>query len=300
MELPGEERQRRVFFSWQSDTPKKANRTVIETAIERAAKAAGAVWAASDRPKVTTRVETASSDVLGARQLAEVIFARIRSADAFVADVSLVVRKGRRLMPNPNVLVETGYALHALSDARIVLVANTALGAVEALPFDLRGRLVLTYSMRPADEPARARDELTKKLSRILTTILSLPRTTQDVRVDVGVFDLVSLDTGSRESMFVVTVRNFSDFPLRLVTLSYEYEPNDGFICAEHAGLLSTPIPARDSRTFPIRIAAIRQERKVLRVVVRDSLSREFASEPGAVQSALRAKDAQAARVGSR
>jgi hypothetical protein len=294
MDRPGEERERRVFFSWQSDTPAKANRTVIETAIERAAKAAGATWAGSDRP--IAKVETASSDVIGARQIAEVIFERIRTADAFIADVSLVVRRGRRLMPNPNVLVETGYALHALSDARIVLVANTALGAVEDLPFDLRGRLALTYSMKPADAPAVSRDELTKKLTGILKTILSLPRTSQDVRVDVGVFNLVSLDTKSSESMFVVTVRNFSDFPVRLVTLSYEYEGSDGgFIYPQHAPLLATPIPARDSRTFAIAIAALRQEQRVFRVVVKDSLNREFSSEPGAVQSALQSKDGQPA-----
>lgn len=282
-----EERERRVFFSWQSDTPAKANRTVIEAALDRAAKTVGAAWTPSDRP--VTKIETASSDVVGARQIADVLLERIRSADVFVADASLVVRKGPRVMPNPNVLVETGYALHALGDARIVLVVNTALGAVEKLPFDLRGRLALTYSMKPTDAPAAARDNLTRAFTRVLTPILTLPRTTQDVRVDVGVFDALSLDTTSRESMFIVTVRNFSEFPLHLVSLSYEYEgAGGGFLYGQHGPLLATPIPARDSRTFLMPEAAVRRERKVGRVVVKDSLDREFSSQPGAVETALR------------
>lgn len=295
---PGEERERRIFFSWQSDTPSKTNRTIIETALARAAKAAGATWAPSDRP--AAKIETAASDVVGARQLADVIFERIRSADAFVADVSLVVQHGKRLMPNPNVLIETGYALHALSDARIVLIANTAFGRLEALPFDLRGRLALAYSMKPEEEPAGAREKLTKDLTGIMHTVLSLPRATQDVRLDVGVYrrNLVPHGRVRIESLgeeLITTVRNFSDFPLRLVSFAYEYEEGGfGSFPHHHAPLLAGTIPARDSRQFPLPLSALAEIRKtVRRAVATDSLGRVFASPPGAIAAALRNRNGQ-------
>jgi hypothetical protein len=44
--------------------------------------------------------------------------------------------KNRRRTPNPNVLVELGYALKALGDERVIVVVNTAFGKEELLPFD--------------------------------------------------------------------------------------------------------------------------------------------------------------------
>ena len=290
MASPDEERERRVFFSWQSDTPAKTNRTVIEAALAKACTDQHAQLSPSDRPEKPAKVQSASSGVVGARQIADVIFERIRTADVFVADVSLVVRCGKRLMPNPNVLVETGYALHALTDARIVLVLNTELGRVEDLPFDLRGRLAMPYALTKDQAPAEARTALTKAFAGILPRILSLPRTTQDVRVEVGVFDLVPVNNPkARKPMLVTTVRNFSDFPVRLVTLSYEYAGDGGFVVPGQQHEIAPPIPARDSRTFNVPISVVADE-KVVRVSVKDSLGRTFASDPGAVEAALQAR----------
>lgn len=47
-----------------------------------------------------------------------------------------------RATPNPNVLVELGYAAHSLGWDRIIVVVNTAHGAIEELPFDFRARIV--------------------------------------------------------------------------------------------------------------------------------------------------------------
>ena len=125
--------------------------------------------------------------------------------------------------------VETGYAL----TTRWVIRPHRARG--QHRPWRCR-----KTSLRPPRTPradvldeANRRvccrpDNLTRAFTRVLTPILTLPRTTQDVRVDVGVFDALSLDTTSRESMFIVTVRNFSEFPLHLVSLSYEYEGGGG------------------------------------------------------------------------
>lgn len=56
-----------------------------------------------------------------------------------VADATIVARtdEGDGLI-NSNVAIELGYALHACTDERVVLVFNKKYGKYEDLPFDLR------------------------------------------------------------------------------------------------------------------------------------------------------------------
>ncbi len=53
-------------------------------------------------------------------------------------------------MPNPNVLLEYGFALHVLSDTFLIAIMNTAYGAPENLPFDMgHRRHPLKYDFPP-------------------------------------------------------------------------------------------------------------------------------------------------------
>lgn len=79
---------------------------------------------------------------------------------------------GMRATPNPNVLVELGYAAHSLGWDRIIVVVNTAHGAIEELPFDFRARRVVTYRFADEDKPAMARQELVGKLAGAIGPIL--------------------------------------------------------------------------------------------------------------------------------
>ncbi|KPA17343.1 hypothetical protein MHK_002434 [Candidatus Magnetomorum sp. HK-1] len=76
----------------------------------------------------------------GTPQIAEAILAKIQSSDIFVWDATLVYSQPRP-SPNPNVLIELGYALAVMGEGRLIGVMNTAnkLGG-EALPFDLKHR----------------------------------------------------------------------------------------------------------------------------------------------------------------
>ncbi len=88
-----------------------------------------------------------------------------------------------RLLPNPNVLIEYGWALNVLTHARMVPVMNTAFGVprVESLPFDMRHlRMPLTYDLKEdaaADERSRVKarlsDDLTEAIELILKHALS-------------------------------------------------------------------------------------------------------------------------------
>ncbi len=130
-----------VFYSWQTDLPHSTNRNLIETALERAVK----VIRTDGSLAVEPRVDQGTQGIPGAPDIAHTIFEKIEKASAFVADLT-IINPGAvgRVTPNPNVLIEFGYALHALKKEAVVLVMNTINGPVESLPFDLRGRRVLT------------------------------------------------------------------------------------------------------------------------------------------------------------
>ncbi len=140
-----------VFYSWQSDLPNACNRGFIQRALEDGA----AAIKADDTVEVEPVVDGDTQGVPGAPDIASTIFAKITVADAFVADVSITVRGSNRATPNPNVLIELGYALKALGHEKVILVFNQAFGKIEELPFDLRMRRVLTYNM-PSEAVERA------------------------------------------------------------------------------------------------------------------------------------------------
>jgi hypothetical protein len=133
-----------VFYSWQSDLPNATNRSFIEQALKNVANRI----TADDAVDVEPVIDRDTQGVAGAPDIAKTIFQKIASADVVVADVSIIgeCRTGRPT-PNPNVLIELGYALRAVGDERVILVFNTAYGEFEQLPFDLKMRRALPYYM---------------------------------------------------------------------------------------------------------------------------------------------------------
>lgn len=178
--------QQTVFYAWQSDSPSKTNRNFIQAALEKAVKALASKGSIAIDPVV----DRDTRSVAGAPKIAETIFSKIDTAAVFVADVTIVCKilgetaeEGKSL-PNPNVMVELGYALKVLEDKRLVLVANTAHGRIEELPFDLLGRRTLSYSLAEEhlgdDAESRrirkqVKDQLIKDLEDAVLTILLLP-----------------------------------------------------------------------------------------------------------------------------
>jgi hypothetical protein len=130
----------KVFYSWQSDI--RPNRNFIRTALEEAA-AELQEELALDEPDREIVIDQDTQGLPGSPAIAESILTKIRSTDIFVADLTFIDApngSGRRRTPNPNVMFEYGYALHALSDARIIGVFNESFGLPDRLPFDLAHR----------------------------------------------------------------------------------------------------------------------------------------------------------------
>lgn len=131
-----------VFYSWQTDLPNNTNRSFIEQALQLAAKDIIADVDAEIHPVI----DRDTAGVPGSPDIRQTIFSKIEASEVFVADVSIIGQPRDRFVCNPNVLVELGYALKTLGHSRVLLLHNDAFGRVEDLPFDLRGRRVITYA----------------------------------------------------------------------------------------------------------------------------------------------------------
>ena len=164
-----------VFYSWQSDLPNATNRGFIQTALEAATR----TLREDGSVQVEPVLDRDTAGVPGSPDISSTIFGKIDQALIFVGDVSIVnqgTKQVRRLTPNPNVLIELGYALKVLGPHRIIMVMNTAFGAVEELPFDLRLKRVLTYNAAPGDsERAPERKKLQGALEYCIRDILLAP-----------------------------------------------------------------------------------------------------------------------------
>jgi hypothetical protein len=168
-----------VFYSWQSDLPD--NRGVIEKALNQAVR---------ERSQLALRVEPVVDRALmgtaGAVRIDHDILTRIDVSAAFVGDVTLVTapdQPGRR-SPNPNVLIELGYALKGLGWQRIILPFNGHYGSKEDLPFDLEKNRLLQFRLSPEDNAVTRQAvhcELVADFKRALEAISRIPALKDDI-----------------------------------------------------------------------------------------------------------------------
>lgn len=156
-----------VFYSWQSDSPKKTNLNAIRKALADACKRLEAA-----NPKLKLVPDEATRDTSGSPKIYDKIVEKIDLAAIFIADITTVTAPGaQRPCPNPNVGYELGYAVATLGWDRIILLFNTAIGDFPAdLPFDFAQNRASPYSYALTD-PSTKRDDLSKLLEVALKAI---------------------------------------------------------------------------------------------------------------------------------
>ena len=150
-----------IFYSWQSDLPNNTNRSFLMDCINDALQTTKnitpfSIELALDRD---TKDETGTPDIL------DTIFFKIQRAKMFLADISIINSDylGRKT-PNPNVLIELGYAARVLGWDKIICLYNLDYGTINDLPFDLRQRRPLTYSLK---------DKNRKSILNIISKVIS-------------------------------------------------------------------------------------------------------------------------------
>lgn len=142
----------KVFWSWQSDTPGKIGRHFVKEALEMAI-AELQTEIEIDEPNRELHLDHDRKGVPGSPDLANTILDKIRATSIFIADVTPVGKtKGDKLIMNPNVAIELGYALANIGDQGLLMVLNDFYGDRESLPFDLKQKAgPIIYSLSPDD-----------------------------------------------------------------------------------------------------------------------------------------------------
>jgi hypothetical protein len=132
-----------IFYSWQSDLPNRTNRGYIQKSIEKATER---ILEKNDFITEIT-IESDSRNESGTPDLVNTIFSKIDSSDIFICDISIINSSTtNRKVPNPNVLIELGYASSRIGWEKIISIYNTDFGRIEDLPFDIRHRKPITYT----------------------------------------------------------------------------------------------------------------------------------------------------------
>lgn len=169
-----------VFYSWQSDLPNTSNRGFIEKALRKAVKEI----ADDESINVEPVIDRDTAGVGGSPEISGTIFDKIAKADIFVADVSIINKDEKsRKVPNPNVLIELGYAFKALGHNKVILIMNTEFGGLEYLPFDLRTRRVLTYDT--TQEKTKELNDLVSKSKSQLEVIFATTESNEDIQPSI-------------------------------------------------------------------------------------------------------------------
>jgi hypothetical protein len=166
--MPKQKNAVHVFYSWQSDSPKKTNLNAIRKALADACKRLEAA-----NPNLKLVPDEATRDTSGAPKIYDKIVEKIDAASMFIADITTVTPPGAdRPCPNPNVGYELGYAVATLGWDRVILLFNTAIGNFPAdLPFDFAQNRGSPYSYAPTDLSSK-RDDLAKLLHTAIKAVL--------------------------------------------------------------------------------------------------------------------------------
>jgi hypothetical protein len=102
---------------------------------------------------------------------------QISESSAFVADITpIACSEAGKPLPNPNVLIELGWAMQAPGYERIVSVFNAAEGwTPEGLSFDIRHRRPMQYNLAADASPRdvrKAKKRLVRQLSDAIRLII--------------------------------------------------------------------------------------------------------------------------------
>lgn len=183
-----------IFYSWQKDLPNNTNWTFIETALKKVVK----TIRNDDSIQVEPVIDRDTLGIAGSPEIPSTILAKIDRCDAFVCDLSIINKGSKfKLMPNPNVLFELGYALRRFNESgignwnNIIMVMNTAFGELNKLPFDLDKRRVVVYSCSENEEDkASERKILEGKLESQIRSIIENTEFREENKVkEVSIFE---------------------------------------------------------------------------------------------------------------
>jgi len=212
----------KIFYAWQSDTPKGHNDVIIKLAIKKALEEIysdinthGGIEA-SPRPPT---LDHDTKDVSGSPNIIQTILRKIDACDIFIGDVTFVGRtyipesdaesesksptptsrpqekeswKKVKYLPNPNVVYELGYAMASKGPSRVIMVMNEAYGSRDEQIFDLaQHRHPICYSLASnnRNQKRKARHELANRLKNAILGCLKEPKPSLPHNITIEFYD---------------------------------------------------------------------------------------------------------------
>lgn len=125
-----------IFYSWQSDLPKATNLNAIRQSLRDASS-----LVESEIEDIRIEIDEATRDTTGSPNIPKTIFDKISESDIFICDITTINTSSSpdiRRVPNPNVLIELGYAIATIGWERIIMLFNKVHGIFPTdLPFDI-------------------------------------------------------------------------------------------------------------------------------------------------------------------
>ena len=139
-----------IFYSWQNDLSAKTHRYFIDKCIQLA------LSSLEKEAKVYMEYDRDTKGLMGSPDITDSIFNKIDKSVMFVCDVSIINQDSNgKKTPNPNVLIELGYAASKLGWDRIICLFDKHSGSVEELPFDLRQKRITVFDPEAPNEKRR-------------------------------------------------------------------------------------------------------------------------------------------------
>ena len=120
-------------------------------------------------------LDEATRNTAGSPDIPSTIFDKIEASDIFICDLTTINSDspiGTRKVPNPNVLIELGYAIALLGWNRIIMLFNKAHGIFpDDLPFDIAKRRITNFKMENGNDK-NSKGNIQAILKKAIITII--------------------------------------------------------------------------------------------------------------------------------
>lgn len=152
--------EKQIFYSWQSDLNQNFHWKFIEKCLQ------DSIVDFNKKSKlVTFSLDLATRGLPGSPDIVDSIFKKIQNSSIFIADITPITTFKDKGIPNPNVLVELGFAVNVLGWDNIICINNKSYGRIETLPFDVKQRRITSYQLNKTQDEAKQGEILTNIFS---------------------------------------------------------------------------------------------------------------------------------------
>lgn len=186
----------KIFYSWQSDLPGSKTRNFIRECIDEA------IDLALESEAIEAERDEATTGTTGSPNIVTTLFSKIDDCDLFVADLSLCFTEDRekeKRSPNPNVLLELGYAVKTLGWDRVICLCNTDFG--DKYPFDIAHNRITNFSLE-----GKSKKEVKGDIAKIIfINIRDLRKQPLRAKVGVATHIIGTYDVESHKVISVLT-----------------------------------------------------------------------------------------------